>query len=317
MATSEQRKPKDAGGRRRGQAFRLLAAALRLLRSHVRCTCGMKYGKHSQNCHIMRALRLSRSAEALGVRPHFGFKRGRRRIEMERTVVAWVALCLALTAPAAAQTPDTLTFDVEGHGLVSGIQHECPITQNGKLDAYVGTEVVCRIWVVDNQGNPTLGTIDIEIADSTRANVYVEGDSLHILIIQRGNTRVKMFPRPILLLAAVYPDNLAFYGPGDLAWDTVPPLFATVTKDEATGQSIAHIRTTFCAYLGDSFGGAVAKGRAPAQTTPCPDIGGTPLPEFPVEWAVASFTDANGLVPLPRPVIAMPIQPLGLFPKER
>jgi hypothetical protein len=226
-----------------------------------------------------------------------------------------VVLLLLWPGAIAAQAPDTLTFEVIGYGLVSGVGHDCPI-RNDKLDRtmYPGSEITCPIWVVDADGDPTPGTIVLEVMDSTVVQAFVTGDSLlTIRQLRKGNTHIKMFPRPILLVATVYPDNLAYYGPGAMAWDTVQPLWATVTRDPVTLQPVVHVHTMLCAYLGDGFGGAVAKGRATRQAVPCPDMGGTPLPEFPVTWSVLSdVTDANGMVPLPRPVIAMRLQQLAL-----
>jgi hypothetical protein len=226
--------------------------------------------------------------------------------------MAVLLLFSSLTTQARAQVPDTLTIDVFGYGLVAGVGHNCPIDPNGKVASYVGQEIVCPVWVIDSDGDQTPGRIIVEIADSSFVQAFVTGDSLlTVRVIRKGNTHIRLYPVPVLLVAAVYPESIAA-GSGTF-WDTIQPLSATVTRDSITGAPIAHIRTVLCAYLGNRYGDAVAKGRAALQTEPCPDMGQGPLPEFPVVWtAMEAVTDENGMAPLPRPAIAMPIEQLVL-----
>lgn len=299
---------------------KLLARSLRLLRLHVRCTCEYK-GKHTRICHQRVAASIAAEAERLGVDAHYGLKEKENRMVLQQRVAKRVlgafliAFLLLATRPtgSTAQEPDTLTIEVLGYGLVAGVGHNCPIDNNGKVASYVGAEIQCPVWVVDADGDETPGHIIVEVADSAFVQAFVTGDSLlTVRVLRKGNTHIKLYPEPILLVAFVYPDNI-LYG-GAEPWDTIQPLWATVTRDSITGQPIAHVRTKACAYLGKSFGEAVAKGRAELQEWPCPDIGGVPLPEFPVSWApVYATTDENGeaILPLPRPIIAMPLEPLS------
>lgn len=182
-------------------------------------------------------------------------------------VLAILACILALavaTAEALGQTVDTLSFEVEGIGVVAGVGHDCPIEDNGRVIGYVGFEVECPVWVIDPDGDRTLGTVEVQVADSSRIEARIEADTLlYLKIVRKGNSRVTLIPHPTVFLAV---------RAASMPWDTLGAM------DALQGQE-----NQFCAYLG-GYSTAYAKSYEPIGP-PCPEFGGKWLPEFPVKWS--------------------------------
>jgi len=212
-----------------------------------------------------------------------------------------VACGLAGASQTKAQSAvDTLTVEVIGHGLVAGVGHDCPIGDNGKIEAYVGTEIRCPVWVVDSSGARTPGHVNVEVADTSFVRAAVVGDTLLALeVIRKGNTHIRLYPTPSLLLAMVNWTRNSV--------DTIPPM------EMDAGDTVQ-----WCAYLGDSYAGARMvsdAGWAPA----CPTWGSGSLDTFPVLWVggedVLRWHDApaGGGSDAVLARIDMPFQRLGLF----
>lgn len=184
-----------------------------------------------------------------------------------KTLMLFLSLLIVPLA-LSAQVVDTLTVDVVGHGIVSGIGHNCPIQDNGKVEMYVGSEITCPIWVVDADGERTPGFVNVEVADTRFVEATVVGDSLlTIRVIQKGNTRITLYPSPKLLLAAVSWNR-------EPALDTIPPF-----------QFYRNETVQYCAYLGKSYKEAKMVSETAEWAPPCPSFGEEVLPTFPVFWS--------------------------------
>lgn len=243
----------------------------------------------------MVAAELAKKAERIGVTAVY-HRREEANMEcrLARRAYGPLALALALLLPgaAAAQVPDTLTFDVEGWGVVHGIAHQCPISENGKMDAYVGIPVTCPVWVVDADGERTPGRIVAE-ADSTFVSIVIQGDSLMtVTVLRKGNTHVRLYPVPILQILAYYPATNTM--------DTEDPLTIRASWDPATGEKLWQEETRLCGYV-QGFAAPLAK-----TDEGCPDLGHPTLPIFHVTWTVTDETATPQIVePLrPMPLIA-------------
>lgn len=185
------------------------------------------------------------------------------------TMLALCASFLFAGLPGAeAQEVDTLTVEVVGYGIVAGVGHNCPIADNGKIEAYVGVEISCPVWVVDSDGDQTPGTINIEVSDSRFVEASVVGDSvLNIRVLQKGNTHIRLYPTPKLLHAAIHFNR-------EPSLDTIPPF--DVDRNGTV---------QFCAYLGKSYAEAKMVSEVPDWAPACPTFGQGELPTFPVFWS--------------------------------
>lgn len=186
-----------------------------------------------------------------------------------KLILALMVLFLFNAPQVGGQEVDTLTVDVVGYGLVAGVAHNCPIQENGRLEAYVGVLITCPVWVVDLDGVRTPGHITLEVADDRFVEASVIGDTLlSIRVLQKGNTRIRLVPTPRILLAAVHFNR-------EPSLDTIPPF--SVDRNGTV---------QFCAYLGASYAEATMVSEVPEWAPPCPTFGQQgELPTFPVFWS--------------------------------
>ena len=191
----------------------------------------------------------------------------------------WMFLALLLASPLRAQEA-TITIDGYAYGAIAGIEHECPIRANGRIEGYVGLQVSCPIFAVDSDGNFTPSTVTAVPADSTRVVVRVTHvaqdtlgnfapDTLHINVIRRGNWHLDVYANPVLFIM-----GYAYNRPADATYPRheFPPI--TVVTEETF---------VLCAYQG-GYEDAIAKSLA--RPVACPDLGDVALPEFEVEWTL-------------------------------
>ena len=192
----------------------------------------------------------------------------------KRALLGLLLLLAFSVLPASAQEPpDTVSFEVFGWGLVGTVAHDCPI-RNDRVNLYEGATLRCPVWVVDSEGQRTLGRIVIEVADTTFLTAEIENDTILVLHQKRkgGNTHVRMFPVPILMVGAFYPDG------GEMDWSM--PLAIPAQWDLDTMEITWQATTVLCGYVN-------GRDEPQAKTDPrCPDLVDAVLPIFPVQWSV-------------------------------
>ena len=192
----------------------------------------------------------------------------------------------------------TITINGYAYGMIAGIEHECPIRPNGRVEGYVGMSVSCPIYATDSDGNFTPSTISATPFDSTRLVVRVTHvaqdtlgnfapDTLHINVIRKGNWHLDVFANPLLFIMGFMNTRTE-----DATWARYefPPI--RVLVDEVF---------VLCAYEG-GYEDAVAKSLA--RPVPCPDLGDTPLPEFDVEWTLPDILGVVDPAAVPGSVMA-------------
>lgn len=184
------------------------------------------------------------------------------------------------------QIPSEAEITLEGYayGAIDTIQHNCPIRDNGRIEGYVGMEVTCEIWAIDSTGAFTPSSLVATPADSSRIEVSIitESDSLgnyqrsnmYIRVLRRGNWHVDVEARPILMLMG-YMYNRPVDDQG-VFWPRIeyPNPEINLLENE---------QFIFCAYVG---GYANATHKSLERPIPCPDLGGTPLPEIEINWTL-------------------------------
>jgi hypothetical protein len=212
----------------------------------------------------------------------------------------WLVAVLFLSlsgAPAEGQEA-TITINGYAFGQIAGLQHECPIRANGRVEGYVGLQVSCPVWAVDGDGNFTPSSVAAVPGDSGRVAVRVShvaqdtlgrfvADTLHITVLRQGNWMVTLTARPILFIM-----GHAYMRTEDATWPRheFPPIRAVVGEEFA-----------LCAYQG-GYEDATAKSLS--RPIPCPDLGGAPLPEFEVRWTLPDVLGPVDPVAVPGSVMA-------------
>lgn len=213
-----------------------------------------------------------------------------RRVGIGFSIIVAVLFFLAFCSSNLHGQQDTIppdaTLELEGwaYGAIEGLEHNCPISENGRVEGYAGMEVVCEIWAVDVDGQFTPANIAAIPRDSTRVEVIVEPpqqdtvdgvlqyvkSEIYIRVIRRGNWHIDLEARPLLFLLLY-----AYERPETALYPRISTDL-TVVNDPLEN-------FIFCAYLG-GYTNATYKSRM--RPIPCPDLGGTPLPEFDVTWTL-------------------------------
>lgn len=181
----------------------------------------------------------------------------------------------------------TATIELEGYayGAITGIMHDCPIRQNGRIDGYVGMVVTCEIWAIDSTLAFTPASLTASAADPTRVQVTVSATAMDsvgnyipstmmIQVLRSGNWKVTLDANPMLFVA-----GHMFTRPEDSLW---PQLDIEGDLKSVVGEQFA-----LCAYEGGSFENA--KSKSLNRPNPCPDPPGLILPEFEVVWVLPDF----------------------------
>ena len=185
----------------------------------------------------------------------------------------------ATTPPRLEAQEATITINGYGYGQIAGVGHECPMRKVGdkwKLDGYVGFQVSCPVWGLAADSTFTPASMSVIVANPTMvaatiihsvADSIFHPDTLRVQILRQGNWSIDLKANPILFIM-----GYAYTRTPDAIWPQheYPPM------NVVGGETFV-----LCAYEG-GYENAVAKSLA--RPTPCPDLGGHPLPEFGVEW---------------------------------
>jgi len=196
----------------------------------------------------------------------------------------WLAVfaALALVHDPLPGQQATITINGTAYGTIAGIGHNCPMREQGggyRMDGYVGMQVSCPIWAIAADSSFTPSSISVTVSDESRISAVVvhsvmdtlgvySPDTLKIQVLRQGNWHLDVTANPILFIM-----GYGFNRAPDAAWPQYeyPPMI-NVLEDEVFA---------LCAYQGGYGTDATAKS---INDPPCPDLGGTPLPEFEVNW---------------------------------
>jgi len=201
----------------------------------------------------------------------------------------YLVLVMALVPGLLSGQEATIEITGMAYGTIAGIGHECPMREQAggyRMDGYVGMQVSCPVWAIDSQDGFTPSTINVQVNDSSRLSAVVvhptpdtlgnySADTLKIQILRPGNWRLTVNAKPILFVMG------ATTRPASATWPQYeyPPVMNFVLNEVFT----------LCAYQGGY--GVDATAKSYARPTPCPDLGGTPLPEFEVQWTLPDILE--------------------------
>lgn len=208
-------------------------------------------------------------------------------------------LSLAFVAAPISAQEATITINGYGYGQIAGVGHNCPLRKVGngwRIEGYVGFQVSCPVWAIAADSTFTPASMSVTATQPDRvaatiihavADSVFHPDTLKVQILKQGNWSIDLTANPILFIM-----GYAYTRAPDAAWSQLeyPPMHVLVGEEFA-----------LCAYEG-GYENAVAKSLA--RPTPCPDLGGHPLPEFEVEWTLPDILGPVNPAAVPGSIMA-------------
>lgn len=178
----------------------VIAEAIGLLRKHVNCTCGFRWGKHERGCDKLKAASLATEAEAIT-------RRRQRRLLSFFGLFPWLFVAL----PASGQVAvDTVTVLVEGLLTEAEITFPAPKIR-------VGDTIVFRARATDADGDPVTAIFTWASTNPAVLEIVQVSDSIAIGVGRgKGQADVALLAEQFDFLAIVHrmPDGSFRLGRG-------------------------------------------------------------------------------------------------------